>query len=500
MVFLTPNYRLPTTDYRLLTSLKLLLITLALFLTQLIKFTFGIQFLVMKKIFTLSLFFSIVTIAVQAQSAKVVADKILAIVGDRIILYSDIQNTIADAIRNGNQVPENAQCVLMEQALISKVLMLQAEKDSLPVTEDEVESDLDNRIRKYINAYGTQEALEEIAGKSIYQIKEDARETVKEQKLAEAMQRKIIENVHITPAEVKAFFDKIPKDSLPFFESELEIGQIVIYPKGNRDLEKYVIDEMLNYKKQVEMKVATFEQLAQRYSEDPGSKDRGGQYQVNRNDKTWDPNFLAACFRLKNEGDMIGPIKSKFGYHLIQLVQRIGEDAVVRHILRIPPVTDVETKAAMNKADTIRSKIISGLISFAAAATRYTEDEQAKFSGPYFLGRDGGPYVTIDLLDKDLVAMLDKLKPGEYSQPVVFDDNGKKGVRIVHYKSRSEPHRLNMKDDFSRISTMALEEKKQKTLEKWMKEKVPTYYIMIDDEIKTCTDLTKWISEKQKTF
>ena len=455
----------------------------------------------MKKIFTLGLFFAIVSAAMaQGQSAKVVADKILAIVGDRIILYSDIQNTIADAIRNGNQVPDNANCVLMEQALISKVLMLQAEKDSLPVTDDEVEADLDNRIRKYINAYGSQEALEEIAGKTIYQIKEDARETVREQKLAEAMQRKIVENVHITPAEVKTFFEKIPKDSLPFFESELEIGQIVLYPKSNRDLEKYVMDEMLNYKRQVETKLATFEQLAQRYSEDPGSKERGGQYQVNRNDKTWDPNFLAACFRIKNEGDMIGPIKSKFGYHLIQLVQRIGDEAVVRHILRIPPVTDAEIKVAISKADTIRSKIISGLVSFAAAATRYTEDEQAKFSGPYFLGRDGAPYVTIDLLDKELVTMLDKLKPGEYSQPVVFDDNGKKGVRIVHYKSRSEPHRLNMKDDFSRISTMATEEKKQKTLEKWMKEKVPTYYIMIDDEIKTCTDLTKWISDKQKTF
>jgi peptidyl-prolyl cis-trans isomerase SurA len=455
----------------------------------------------MKKIFTLSLFFLIAaTFAAQGQSAKVVADKILAIVGDRIILYSDIQNTISDAVRNGNQIPDNAQCVLMEQALISKVLMLQAEKDSLPIGEDEIEADLDNRIRKYINAYGSQEALEEIAGKSIYQIKEDARETVREQKLAEAMQRKIVENVHITPNEAKLFYERIPKDSLPFFESELEIGQIVFYPKGNRDLEKFVMDELLNYKKQVEMKLATFEQLAQRFSEDPGSKERGGQYQLNRNDKTWDPNFLAASFRLKNEGDIIGPVKSKFGYHLIQLVQRIGDDAVIRHILRVPPVTDIEVKASIAKADTVRSKIIAGTISFAAAATRYTEDEQAKFSGPYFLGRDGGPYVTIDLLDKDLVAMLDKLKPGEYSQPVAFEENGKKGVRIVHYKSRSEPHRLNMQDDFSRISAMALEEKKQKTLEKWMKDKVPTYYIMIDDEIKSCTDLTKWIGEKQKAF
>ena len=454
----------------------------------------------MKKICTLGSLFVILSFAAQAQSAKVVADKILAIVGDRIILYSDIQNTIADALRNGQQVPDNAQCVLMEQALISKVLMLQAEKDSLPVTEEEVEADLDNRIRRYINIYGSEEALAEVAGKSVYQIKEDARETVREQKLAEAMQRKIVENVHITPAEVKVFYDKIPKDSLPFFESELEIGQIVFYPKNNRDLEKFVIDELNNYKRQVEMKVTTFEQLAQRYSEDPGSKERGGQYQVNRNDKTWDPNFLAACFRLKNEGDMIGPIKTKFGYHLIQLVKRVGDDAVIRHILRIPPVTDTEVKAAMAKADTVRSKIIAGQISFAAAATRYTEDDQAKFSGPYFLGRDGAPSVTIDLLDKDLVAMLDKLKPGEYSQPVVFEENGKKGVRIVHYKSRSEPHRLNMKDDFSRISTLALEEKKQKVLEKWMKDKVPTYYIMIDDEIKSCTDLTKWITDKGKSF
>lgn len=455
----------------------------------------------MKKLFTLGLLISIASAAVaQGQSAKVVADKILAVVGDRIVLYSDIQNTIADAIRNGNQVPENANCVLMEQALISKVLMLQAERDSLPITEDEVEADLDNRIRKYINMYGSQEALEEIAGKTIYQIKEDARETVREQKLAEAMQRKIVENIHITPNEVKLFFDKIPKDSLPFFESELEIGQIVLYPKSNRDLERFIMDELANYKRQVEMKVASFEQLAQRYSEDPGSKERGGTYQVNRNDKTWDPNFLAASFRLKNKGDMIGPIKSKFGYHLIQLEDRFGDDAVIRHILRIPPVTEAEIKVAMGKADTIRSRIISGQMSFAAAATRYTEDEQAKFSGPYFLGRDGGPRVTIDLLDKELVAMLNTLKPGEYSQPVSFEENGKKGVRIVHYKSRSEPHRMNMKDDFSRISQMALEEKKQKALEKWIKEKVPTYYIMIDDEIKGCSDLTKYITEKQKVF
>lgn len=446
----------------------------------------------MKKIITLSFFLTFFLLATHAQPAKVVADKILGIVGDRIILYSDIQNTIADAVRNGGTIPDNAYCVLLEQGLVSKVLMLQAEKDSLPVTDDEVEADLDNRIRRYINSYGSQEELEKIAGKTIYQIKEDARDVVKEQKLAEAMQKKIVSNIHITPNEVKTFFDRIPVDSLPFFESQLEIGQIVFYPKASRELEKYIIDELNRYKKQVESQLGTFDQLAQRYSEDPGSKERGGQYQVNRKDKTWDPNFLSACFRIKNEGEMIGPIKSKFGYHLIQLVQRIGEDAVIRHILRIPPVTDEEIKQAMSKADSIRAKVLTGQISFAAASTRYSEDDQAKFAGPYFLGRDGAPYVTIDMLDKDLVAMLDKLKPGEFSQAVVFEESGKKGVRFIHYKSRSEPHRLNMKDDFSKISEMALEEKRQKVLEKWMNEKIPGYYIMIDDEITECEQLNKW--------
>jgi len=446
----------------------------------------------MKKIITLSFILSGFILVANAQPAKVIADKILGIVGDRIILYSDIQNTIADAERNGTTIPDNAHCVLLEQALVSKVLMLQAEKDSLPVTDEEVEADLDNRIRRYINSYGSQEALEEIAGKTIYQIKEDARAVVKEQKLAEAMQKKIVSNVHITPNEVKAYYDKIPVDSLPFFESELEIGQIVFYPKASRDLEKYVIDELNRYKQQVESKLTTFEQLAQRYSEDPGSKDRGGQYQINRNDKTWDPNFLTACFRLKKEGEIIGPIKTKFGYHLIQLQQRVGEDALVRHILRIPPVTDDEIKQTISKADSLRARLLTGQISFAAAATRYSEDDNAKFSGPYFLGRDGAPYVTIDMLDKDLVAMLDKLKPGEYSQPVVFEENGKKGVRIIHFKSRSEPHRLNMKDDFSKISNSALEEKKQKALDKWINEKIPNYYIMIDDSITECDQLNKW--------
>jgi peptidyl-prolyl cis-trans isomerase SurA len=442
------------------------------------------------------LFLALAT-AAQSQPKKIVADKISAIVGDRIILQSDIKNSIADIARQGGTVPDNAECMLMDQAIVSKVLMLQAQKDSLPVTDEEVEAELDQKIRYYINQLGTQDALEEAAGKSIYQIKDDARESVKEQKLAGAMQRKIVDNVRMTPNEVKTFFDRIPKDSLPFYESELEIGQIIVYPKASRDLEQYIVSEMNSYKKQIESKVTTFDKLAKSVSEDPGSKDRGGQYQINRNEKTWDPIFMSTAFRLK-EGEISAPVKSKFGYHIIQMVQRNGDDAIVRHILRIPPVTEAEINQAKSKLDTARSKIIAGTVSFNEAASKYS-DEDSRSAGPFITNRDGSTYVTIDALDKDMVVMLSKMKVGEFSQPTPFqDEQGKKGVRIVYLKSRSEPHRMNMRDDYSKISQFALEEKKGKTLDKWLKAKIPTYYIMVDTETGAeCPQLQKYPTDKK---
>lgn len=445
----------------------------------------------MKKVLFL---FAAVTAAatVFAQPKKVVADKIIAVVGDRIILQSDITNSIADAKRNGNPVPENAECAILDQALVSKVLMIQAIKDSLPVTDDEVEADLDLRVREFIRVYGSKEALETMAGKTIYQIKDDARESVKESKLAQAMQRKIVDNVKVTPAEVKAYFDRIPQDSLPFFEAEYQIGQIILFPKATRDMETYVVGELSNYKRQVENGTTTFESLAKRYSEDPGSKDRGGQYQISRADKSWDPAFVAAAFRLK-EGQISNPFKSKFGYHIVQLVERNGDEALVRHILRVPPVNDEEVVEATQKMDSIRNMLVKGTMDFNTAAGKFSDDEQAKFAGPYLLNRSGETRVTIDEMDKSIVAILDQLKVGDYSQPIPFTDERtqKKGVRLIYLKEKSEPHRLNLRDDYNRIATAALEEKKFKALDKWLTENLNAQYIMLDTDA-SCPQLNKW--------
>jgi len=221
----------------------------------------------MKKIYLFVVLFSVAGLLYNnaaAQSKKVVADKIVGQVGDKIILRSDIENSIADLKRQA-QGQENVviptACQILEGQLIQKALVLQGQKDSLKISEDDIDAALDNRIRGAIQQYGSKDLLEEIAGKTIYQLKEDFREAFRDQKLAEEMQKKIVGNVKITPNEVRAYYAKIPKDSLPFYESEVEISQVVVIPKANKDVEEYVAKQMLDYKRQVESGKQKFEQL-----------------------------------------------------------------------------------------------------------------------------------------------------------------------------------------------------------------------------------------------
>ncbi|TDH23990.1 peptidylprolyl isomerase [Segetibacter sp. 3557_3] len=449
----------------------------------------------MKYIFSLFILLSALTITAVAQPKRVIADKIVAQVGDKIILLSDITNSIADIQRQGGQLPPEPECALIEAQLIQKALVLQAEKDSLVVSDDELEASLENQIRGFINQYGSKEILEEVAGKSVYQLKEDFRDPFRERSLADQMRKKIIDNIKITPTEVKTYFETIPKDSLPYYESELEVSEILVYPKSNRDVESYVTRELNDFKRDVEAGTKKFEVLARQYTEDPGSKESGGQYNINRNDKIWDPTFLSAAFKLK-EGQISPVIKSKFGLHIIQMVSRAGDDAIIRHILRIPPVTDVEVKEAIEKMDSVRSKLAAGAMSFGEAVSKFSEDEGSKFNAGQKQNREGSTYITIDQLDKDLVIALKDMKVGDYSQPLAFtDERNRKAVRIVHLKSRTEPHRESLKDDYNKIAQRALDEKRSNTLEKWFASHIPGYYIQIDKDFTNCSTIKEWVSK-----
>ncbi|HRD59085.1 MAG TPA: peptidylprolyl isomerase [Ferruginibacter sp.] len=426
-----------------------------------------------------------------AQPKPVLADKIVGVVGNKIVLKSDIDNSLLDMQRQGMEVPENGSCMVLEQALGVKALVLQAEKDSLPVTDEDVESELDNRIRYFMQQYGSKDELERIAGKSVYQIKDDMRDGIRDMKMAQAMRDKIVGEVRITPNEVKAFFENIPTDSLPFYETEVEVGQIISYPKATREAEEYAIEQLKDYKKQIEAG-KDFRSLAAAYSEDPGSKDVGGQYEVNRTAGLMDPTWIAKAFALK-EGQVSNPFKTQFGYHIIQMVSRAGDDAVVRHILKVPQVTTHEMQAGFSKLDSVRANLIAGTIDFGTAVNKYSDDPGAKFTAGRLQGPNGG-FLTMDQIDPSMLAVIKNLKVGEYSQPTEFaDERGKKGIRIVYLISQSQPHRENLKDDYSKIANRALEEKKENALEEWFYKKIKTYYVMIDKDYQTCPEIAKWV-------
>ncbi len=428
------------------------------------------------------------------QTKKVIADKIVAQVGDKIVLRSDIQNAIADYKRQGQeaQLPHNPECAFLEGQLIQKALVLQAEKDSLVVSEDEIESGLDNQIRGFISAYGSKEVLEEVAGRTVYQIKEDFRQVFKERKLADQMRGKILEPVKISPVEVAVYYNKIPKDSLPYYESEIELSQVQSQPKASKEIEEFCIKQLYEYKRQAENGTKKFDQLCKLYSEDPGSKENGGQYNINRTTKEFDPTFMSAAFRLK-EGQISNIVRTKFGFHLIQMVSRAGDDAIVRHLLKIPPVTEDEIKLSIVKLDSAKELIDKGYISFGEAVDKFSDDENSKFNGGRITARDGSSFLNIDQLDKELVIGIKNLKPGSVSKPLVYtDERGRKMVRLIYLKNRTQPHRENLKEDYNRIAARALDEKKQVALSKWFKEHLPNYYITIDSEFKNCSSLSDW--------
>lgn len=438
-----------------------------------------------------------------AQQQKILADKILAQIGDYIILQSDIDNAIRDYKRNedpamGNSLPPDAECAILRTSLTRKALMIQAQRDSLPLSEEDINGKMDSRIRTFVSQAGGREQFEQYAGKSIYQFREDNRPFLKESLLSESMQQKIVSGVKITPEEVEEYYNKIPKDSLRYYESQLEIGEIVMHPKANKDVEDLIVEQLLGYKKEVESGKRKFEDLVKLYSQDPGSKENGGMYNINRLSKQMDPVFTSTAFRLK-DGQISVPTKTQFGYHLIQMVSRVGDDAVVRHLLVIPPVSQSDLKLTEDSMATIRKYIMDKKITFNGAVSLYNEDDQLKYTGGSYVGPDMSTSISYDQIqDPELLKAIKDMKPGDISQPQVFQDpNNNHGqnqsVRLIYLRSKSEPHRENLKDDYDKVAARALQLKQERVLNDWIQKHIPTYYVHLDKNAsKACPALAPW--------
>jgi peptidyl-prolyl cis-trans isomerase SurA len=304
------------------------------------------------------------------------------------------------------------------------------------------------------------------------------------------MQQTILANIKITPQEVKAFYDKIPVDSLPYFPSMLEVGQIVFKPNVNKEVEQYAITTLEDIRKDIISGKASFDIMAGIHSQDPGSKDNGGDLGIiGRDDLV--PEFAAAAFRLQN-GEISPIVKTKFGFHIVQMVNRQGEKAKLRHILIKPLITSDMVKEVMGKADSVRANLIAGKLRFAEAVGKYTSDDQTKITGGMFTDpQTNGSSISPDLLEPSVALLTNDMKTGEFSKPEEFVDqqSGDRLVRIVYLKNRTEPHRANLREDYSRIQMVALEQKKTDVLQKWITDKLSDFYIKIDDNYASCSNL-----------
>lgn len=441
---------------------------------------------------------------VYSEGNKPAADKIIAIIGSKIILKSDLQKSILQQKRQHDSLPPNLNCAILEQMLAQNALVLQAQEDSLPVGDERVEQELDRRIAGFERMYGSREKMEEVLGKSIYQIKDEYRDDIKEQLLAQAMRQKIIDQVKITPTEVKAFFDAIPEDSIPYFKSEVEVGQIVIKPDPDTAVVSYTMRQLRDLKKQALSENKSFSTLANLYSDDAASG--GDILTLDRTQKKFDPNFVAAAFRLK-DGQISPVIKTQFGYHIIQMVHRKGNIAQVRHILKIPPITSSDIKHATVELDSIRKQIVSGELTFGEAASLFSDDDGyygTKSTGGMFTDpQDQSTFMSVDQLpDPSIVLALDTLDVGQISAPVDFAPNprmpNQKAVRLIYLKSRSEPHRESLETDYSRVQQQALQKKQMEDLNNWFNEHISDFYLKIDADYNNCVNIHNWVEASQK--
>ncbi len=427
-------------------------------------------------------------------SAQESADKILAVVGrNRIILQSDLELQAAQAKAQDPKFNDTMKCLILQQMILQKMLLEQAERDSIMVSEEDVEAQLENRLRYFIQLYGSKEKLEQMSGKTIYQIKDENRETIKEQMIAEKMQNNVLENIKISPAEVDVFYKKISPDSLPYFPATVEVGQIVIDPIVSKEMNDYAKQKLEDIRKQIVTDGKSFETMAGLYSDDPGSRDNGGRYDGVTRTGPWAEAFVSAAFRLQN-GEVSPVIKTKFGYHIIQMIQRKGDEADIRHILIKPEVTSGDFQKSIGTLDSIRNILVSGKMSFPEAVGKFSTDEAAKRTGGMIADpATGNTELDMTKLDPGMVLMLDSMKQGDYSAPHIFvTDAHDKSCRIVFLRSRTTPHKANLRDDYNRIQEVALQQKKQLKMQAWVTTKLPSFYLKVSPEYQSCPALKLW--------
>ena len=423
-----------------------------------------------------------------------VIDKVVAVVGKNIILQSDIENQYIQYRMQGltDGTGKEVRARILEDLLLQKLMLNQAEMDSITVTDDQVEAQMDQRIRYFVTRLGSQEKLEEQFGKSMSEIKEEVRQAVKDQMLQEQVQAKIMQNVVVTPKEVKDFFNDIPNDSLPLIQPEYEIVQIVKRPPVIIDEKLQVKDRLYQIRKRILEGESSFSTMAVLYSEDPGSARQGGELGF-AGKGVYATEFENVAFNL-HDGEISDVVETQFGFHIIQLIERRGETVNCRHILLTAKVPVEALEKAQNQLDSVAQLIRNGDMTFEEACKKFSDDD-SKSNGGYLTNAvSGGNWLSLQDLQelegsypeyKNLAFVISRLNVGEVSDPLPMTTNeNNDAFRLVMVKRKTEAHQANLKDDYNLIQNWALGQKRQEAIGKWVKDKAAKAYIRLDENYK----------------
>lgn len=446
----------------------------------------------------LTLLFVAATYISMAQEGQSI-DRVIAVVGGSITLQSELETQYLQMLSQGYEPNDDSRCIMFEELLYGNLLLHRSKVDSLEVSDGEVEDELNRRLEYFISQLGSKEKLEEYYEKSLLEIKDEFREMIKEQLLTQRMQTQITGDIKVTPAETRAYFNRIPKDSLPYINTEIELGRIMRRPavtKAQKEDARSKAEEL----RQRVLDGESFRALAILYSEDPGSSKNGGDLGFFTRGMMV-PEFDAVAFSLK-EDSVSEVFETSYGYHFVEMLERRGEQINVRHILVRAKTSLEDLERARVFLDSVYDLIKDKKLTFAQAAEKFSDDEETKINGGMmFNPMTGATTFQMDQLgsiDQRLFLTVENMKPGDISKAVKTQSpDGKEAYNLFFLKTKTEPHVANLKDDYQKIQQAALAEKKNKTIEGWINDKAAETYVKIDAAYQDCPFAHRWEKEKK---
>ncbi|MBP6185379.1 MAG: peptidylprolyl isomerase [Saprospiraceae bacterium] len=439
--------------------------------------------------------------AVCVAQEKRLIDQIVGAVGSEVILLSDIEAQLAYMQSQKGAIPPDSRCMVIEGLLSQNLMLNQAKIDSLVVSEDEVETQISTRMDRILALMNNDfQQFEDYYGKPVSEVRADFKDPIRNQILVERMQGSILSSITITPTEVRSFFNRVPKDSLPYFNSEVEMAEILYFPKVNETQKQEAYVKMSRVRKLIVEDKKDFAEVATEYSEDLGSARLGGDLGWQKRG-TFVPEFEAVAYNLE-PGELSEIFESPFGYHIVQLLERRGNMLHTRHVLIQPKIEQADLDLAKHFLDSLRTEIQkAGEVTFESVMKAHGDKNTQSFNngGRMMNPKTGNTFFEISDLEHNLFFVIDTLAVGNISAPIaVKDPSGKTYYQLIKLLSRTKPHQASLKQDYARIQEAALSEKKGKHLEEWVEMHINTTYINIADQYKSCPNLGPWFKATSK--